>query len=79
MLWSKQWYHYDIRLWLEGDLAYPPSFERQHGQNHEWIHLYNDVLVSMPDDWEYPWCAPWDLEFHTIPLTPSLPPKKTTR
>jgi hypothetical protein len=69
MLWSKQWYHYDVRRWLEGDPAQPPpSPERRRGRNVEWTHLYNDDVVSMPDKWEYPWYAAWDLAFHTIAL-----------
>jgi hypothetical protein len=69
MLWSKQWYHYDVRRWLEGDPTQPPPpAERKHGRNHEWMHLYNDDVVSMPDKWEYPWYAAWDLAFHTISL-----------
>ena len=69
MLWSKQWYHYDVRRWLEGDPTQPPPPpERRHGRNAEWAHLYNDDVVSMPDKWEYPWYAAWDLAFHTISL-----------
>jgi hypothetical protein len=69
MLWSKQWYHYDVRRWLEGDATQPgPPGERQQGRNREWTHLYNDDVVSMPDKWEYPWYAAWDLAFHTIAL-----------
>jgi hypothetical protein len=69
MLWSKQWYHYDVRRWLEGDPAQPaPPPERRRGRNAEWAHLYNDDVVSMPDKWEYPWYAAWDLAFHTITL-----------
>ena len=69
MLWSKQWYHYDMRRWLEGDPTQPPPpLERKHGRNHEWAHLYNDDVISMPDKWEYPWYAAWDLAFHTITL-----------
>ncbi|MGH7387975.1 MAG: MGH1-like glycoside hydrolase domain-containing protein [Candidatus Rokuibacteriota bacterium] len=69
MLWSKQWFHFDVRRWLEGDptLAPPPP-ERRHGRDREWTHLYNDDVVSMPDKWEYPWYAAWDLAFHTIAL-----------
>ncbi len=69
MLWSKQWFHFDVRRWLEGDptqLAPPP--ERKNGRNREWTHLYNDDVISMPDKWEYPWYAAWDLAFHTIAL-----------
>jgi hypothetical protein len=69
MLWSKQWYHYDVRRWLSGDPGQPaPPPERLHGRNSEWTHLYNDDVVSMPDKWEYPWYAAWDLAYHTIAL-----------
>jgi hypothetical protein len=69
MLWSKQWYHFDVRRWLQGDPTQPaPPPERRHGRNHEWLHLYNDDVISMPDKWEYPWYAAWDLAFHTIAL-----------
>jgi hypothetical protein len=69
MLWSKQWYHYDVRRWLDGDPTQPPPPpERRNGRNREWAHLYNDDVVSMPDKWEYPWYAAWDLAFHTITL-----------
>jgi hypothetical protein len=69
MLWSKQWYHYDVRRWLEGDPAQPaPPAERKTGRNSGWTHLYNDDVVSMPDKWEYPWYAAWDLAFHAIAL-----------
>jgi hypothetical protein len=69
MLWSKQWFHFDVRRWLDGDPAQPaPPPTRQQGRNAEWMHLYNDDVVSMPDKWEYPWYAAWDLAFHTIPL-----------
>jgi len=69
MMWSKQFYHYDVRNWLDGDPAGPPPpKERLLGRNHEWTHLYNDDVVSMPDNWEYPWYAAWDLAFHTIPI-----------
>ena len=69
MLWSKQCYHYDVRRWLEGDPGQPPPPpERRHGRNAEWTHLYNDDVISMPDKWEYPWYAAWDLAFHAIAL-----------
>src|SRR5262249_23991893 len=69
MLWSKQWYHYDVRRWLEGDPTQPsPPPERRAGRNAGWTHLYNDDVISMPDKWEYPWYAAWDLAFHTIAL-----------
>lgn len=69
MLWSKQYYRYVVRDWLAGDpLQPPPPAERREGRNHEWKHLYNDDVLSMPDTWEYPWFAAWDLAFHTITL-----------
>jgi MIP family channel proteins len=69
MLWSKQWFHFDVRRWLEGDPAQPaPPPERRTGRNREWTHLYNDDVISMPDKWEYPWYAAWDLAFHTVAL-----------
>jgi hypothetical protein len=69
MLWSKQYYHYVVRDWLNGDPnTPPPPPERRKGRNHEWVHLYNADVISMPDKWEYPWYAAWDLGFHCIPL-----------
>ena len=69
MMWSKQFYHYDVHTWLEGDPAGPrPPDERWHGRNKDWTHLYNDDVISMPDKWEYPWYAAWDLAFHCIPI-----------
>jgi len=68
LLWSKQFYHYDVRRWLEGDPAFLPPAGRLDGRNREWRHLYNEDVISMPDKWEYPWYAAWDLAFHTIPL-----------
>ncbi|MGI9055272.1 MAG: MGH1-like glycoside hydrolase domain-containing protein [Pyrinomonadaceae bacterium] len=69
MLWSKQYYHYIVKEWLEGDPAFPPPpKERLKGRNHQWKHLYNDEIISMPDKWEYPWYAAWDSAFHCIPL-----------
>jgi len=69
MIWSKQYFYYDVRQWLKGDPGQPvPPPERNHGRNHEWIHLNNADVVSMPDKWEYPWYAAWDLAFHTISL-----------
>lgn len=70
MLWNKQFYHYVVHDWLNGDSATPtPPAERKRGRNHDWTHLYNDDVLSMPDKWEYPWFAAWDLAFHCIPLT----------
>ncbi|MDH3493659.1 MAG: glucosidase [Acidobacteriota bacterium] len=69
MVWSKQFYHYVVREWLEGDPASPkPPEVRKKGRNASWRHLYNDDVVSMPDKWEYPWYAAWDLAFHCVPL-----------
>ena len=69
MLWCKQFYHYDVHTWLEGDPAGPPPpRERLKGRNKEWTQLYNDDIISMPDKWEYPWYAAWDLAFHCIPI-----------
>lgn len=69
LLWSKQYYYYDVRKWLKGDPAQPPPPpERHSGRNHEWLHLYNDDIISMPDKWEYPWYAAWDVAFHCIPI-----------
>ena len=70
MLWSKQCYHFDLRTWLEGDPGQPPPPpERKKGRNHDWTHLYNADVLSMPDKWEYPWFAAWDLAFHTVALS----------
>jgi len=69
LLWSKQFYHYDVSRWLRGDpTSPPPPRERRQGRNHEWTHLYNADVISMPDKWEYPWYAAWDLAFHCVPL-----------
>jgi hypothetical protein len=69
VLWSKQYYHYVVRDWLQGDEAQPaPPSDRRRGRNREWRHLYNADVISMPDKWEYPWYAAWDLAFHCLPL-----------
>ena len=69
LLWTKQFYHYVVKDWLEGDPGYPsPAAERARGRNHDWTHLYNRDVISVPDKWEYPWYAAWDLAFHMIPL-----------
>jgi Mannosylglycerate hydrolase MGH1-like glycoside hydrolase domain/Glycosyl hydrolase family 63 C-terminal domain len=69
LLWSKQFYHYDLNRWLKGDPAGPePPRDRLNGRNHEWRHLYNADVISMPDKWEYPWYAAWDLAFHCVAL-----------
>jgi len=67
LLWSKQFYHFDVTRWLRGDPAGPPPpQERPRGRNYRWTHLYNDDVLSMPDKWEYPWYAAWDLAFHMV-------------
>jgi hypothetical protein len=69
MLWTKQFYYYVVEEWLKGDPAQPaPPPERWEGRNAGWTHLYNERVMSMPDAWEYPWYAAWDLAFHCIPL-----------
>ncbi len=70
LLWSKQFYHYEISRWLKGDPeGPPPPAARRHGRNHAWTHLYNADVISMPDKWEYPWYAAWDLAFHCVALS----------
>ncbi len=69
LLWSKQYYRYDVAEWLEGDPAMPPAPpSRLEGRNSDWRELNNADVISMPDTWEYPWYAAWDLAFHCIPL-----------
>ncbi|MDX5478382.1 MAG: glucosidase, partial [Cyclobacteriaceae bacterium] len=69
MMWSKQFYYYNVERWLEGDPGrYSPPKERKKGRNHNWRHLHNYDIISMPDKWEYPWYAAWDLAFHCIPI-----------
>ncbi len=69
LLWSKQFYHYVVQQWLEGDPSQPPPPEgHKHSRNEDWTHLYNRDVISMPDKWEYPWYAAWDLAFHMIPF-----------
>jgi Mannosylglycerate hydrolase MGH1-like glycoside hydrolase domain len=70
MLWSKQFFYYDVAEWLRGDPAQPPPpAERQYGRNRDWKHLNNADIISMPDKWEYPWYAAWDLACHCIALS----------
>ncbi len=69
LLWSKQHYHYNVRRWLDGDPAGPPPpLGHVNGRNVDWKHLDASDVLSMPDTWEYPWFAAWDLAFHCIPL-----------
>ncbi|RMG23345.1 MAG: glucosidase [Bacteroidetes bacterium] len=69
MLWTKQYYHIDIPRWLNGDPGQPPPPEsRRRGRNADWLTLNNEDIISMPDKWEYPWYAAWDLAFHCVPL-----------
>src|SRR4029077_20902330 len=69
LLWSKQYYGLDVRQWLRGDPLQPaPPAERRHGRNVDWTHLYNATVMSMPDKWEYPWYAAWDLAFHCVTI-----------
>ncbi len=70
LLWCKQSYHYVVEEWLEGDPAQPePPASRLGERNDKWTHLYNRDVLSMPDSWEYPWYAAWDLAFHAIPFS----------
>jgi hypothetical protein len=69
MLWSKQYFNIDIPRWLNGDPGQPPPPDvRKYGRNHQWQSLNNEDIISMPDKWEYPWYAAWDLAFHCVPL-----------
>jgi hypothetical protein len=69
LLWSKQFYNYVVEDWLEGDSASPPPpAARLSGRNSDWPHVYSRDILSMPDTWEYPWCAAWDLAFHMLPM-----------
>jgi hypothetical protein len=69
LLWSKQFFHYSVKDWLDGDPSHPaPPSDRRQGRNSDWAHLYNRDIISMPDKWEYPWYAAWDLAFHMLPF-----------
>gem|GEM_PF-7014 len=69
MMWSKQFYHIDIPTWLNGDPKQPaPPESRKKGRNSHWQSLNNEDIISMPDKWEYPWYAAWDLAFHCVPI-----------
>ncbi len=74
LFWSKQYYHYVVETWLKGDPSEPPPPpKRKSGRNSKWRHLFNEDVVSMPDKWEYPWYAAWDLAFHTVAMAPADP------
>jgi len=69
LLWSKQYYHYDIEKWISNsDKIAPLTEHRKNGRNHDWQHLKNQDIILMPDKWEYPWYAAWDLAFHCVPM-----------
>jgi hypothetical protein len=69
MLWTKQYYYFDADKWVEGHGVSPMLTAGKHVRNTEWFHMVNDHIISMPDKWEYPWYAAWDLAFHTIALS----------
>ncbi|HUS08697.1 MAG TPA: hypothetical protein VMZ52_20500 [Bryobacteraceae bacterium] len=70
MMWSKQFYHYVVKDWLDGDSGMPPPPpERRNGRNQDWKHVFNADVISMPDKWEYPWYASWDLAFHCLAIS----------
>ena len=71
MMWTKQYFYYDLDQWLRERNVTPwtPAAEKKHVRNSDWFHMYNDDIVSMPDKWEYPWYAAWDLAFHVIPIS----------
>ena len=79
LLWSKQFYHFSVQLWSDGDEdGHPPGLFPRRSYNADWRHLYNLDVISMPDKWEYPWYAAWDLAFHMIPMA-SLDPEWARR
>ena len=74
LFWSKQYYHFVVENWLNGDETMPPPPEqRKTGRDHRWRHLFNEDVISMPDKWEYPWYAAWDLSFHTVAIARADP------
>ena len=75
LMWTKQFYHYVVDTWIDGDPSGPETSEaREHGRNSDWRHVFNLDVISMPDKWEYPWYAAWDLAFHMVPMA-HLDPK----
>ncbi len=74
LFWSKQYYHFVVETWLNGDPCEPPPPDsRKLGRNHRWRHLFNEDIIAMPDKWEYPWYAAWDLGFHAVAMAPADP------
>ena len=74
LFWNKQFYHFVVEDWLQGDPTMPkPPESRKWGRDHTWRHLFNEDIISMPDKWEYPWYAAWDLAFHTVAIAPVDP------
>ena len=74
MFWSRQYYHFVVEDWLKGDPTMPkPPAERWTGRDCSWRHLFNEDVISMPDKWEYPWYAAWDLAFHAVAMAPADP------
>ncbi|MFZ0592224.1 MAG: glucosidase [Bryobacteraceae bacterium] len=74
MFWNKQFYHFVVEDWLKGDPSMPaPPESRKYGRNATWVHLFNEDIISMPDKWEYPWYAAWDLTFHAVAIAPADP------
>lgn len=69
MLWSKQFYYYNVNKWLKEHKAHPLDSGSRPCRNRDWYHMINADIISMPDKWEYPWYAAWDLAFHTLPLS----------
>ncbi len=70
MMWGKQFYYFNVKQWLNGDPSQPPPpASRKQGRNKDWPHMKNADIISMPDKWEYPWFAAWDLAFHCIPIS----------
>ena len=73
-MWGKQFYHFDVKRWLDGDPgSAPPPAGRRHGRNSAWWHMTSFDVISMPDPWEYPWYAAWDLAFHCVRHRPGRP------
>src|SRR5262249_16823889 len=69
LMWTKPFYNYDVQRWLRGDpSATPPPESHQHGRNAHWWHMTNCDVITMPDTWEYPWYAAWDLAFHCVAI-----------